>query len=157
MRLKIGVTIVILAGLSFVAVSKEQDNAEKPYDLVLNEDRITFHNSEELMQRHVPLLVRDLGVRELHRQGFKAALTLILDGKEYEFKIRGGMAGSGRDRIIPKTSWATVVNLGRYDVAKTALSAGKHTIAVRDNFVKSNTLTIFITKIPDNKELKATR
>ena len=56
------------------------------------------------------------------------------------------MVGSGPMKIIPKTSWGTAVDLSRYDVPKTALLPGKHTVAVRNKHAASNTLTVFIEK-----------
>jgi len=138
---------MLSASLSLVATAKDQHKAEKPYDLVLKETRITFDNTEELMQLKMPLLVRDLGVREVGHIDFRTGLSLVWDGKEYEFNMRTGITGTGPSKILPRTTWGTWVNLARYDVPKSALGAGKHTIAVRDKFAESNTLILFIENV----------
>jgi len=52
--------------------------------------------------------------------------------------------GTGPLKIRPISAWGTKVALSRYDIPRSALAPGKHTIAVRDKFAESNTLTLFI-------------
>lgn len=130
--------------LALTAAAEEQKAEEKPYDLVLVEHRVTFPNGDELMNRDVDLLVRDLGIKDLLCFEFTTGLSLVWDGKAYDFKMRGGMGGSGPMRIKPKSTWGTSVRLRRYDIPPSALTKGKHTIAVRDGFAESNTITVFI-------------
>lgn len=137
---------MVVAGVVTLADPVGKKGVAKPYDLVLTEAWVVFPSAEELMQRKLPLLVRDLGVRELICLDFTTGLVVVWDGKEYGFRMRSGGGSTGPLKIRSRSAWGTKVALSRYDIPKSALAPGKHTVAVRDKFAKSNTLTLFIGK-----------
>lgn len=147
--------ILLLAIASASATPEKRNVSEQPYDIVLAEERVAFTTTEEMMTRHMRLLVRDLGVRQLDCTAFITGLSVVWDGKEYGFNARNGMGWSGPRTIIPKTTWGTVIDLSRYDILETALTVGKHTVAVRDAFAQLNAITIIIEEKAANKASEA--
>jgi len=70
-------------------------------------------------------------------------LSGVWDGKEHKRdpKDIGVWDGHG---IAPKTALRTRFSLSEYLVPAGALTAGRHTIALKVAFAESNTLTVFI-------------
>ena len=150
MRVLIGSVVVVLAAYSLKAAPPPPVGDDKPYDLVLCEDGVVFQSAEELSKRDLPLLVRDLGVKELDCFKFQTNLRIVWDGKQYGYEIGKGTGGTGPRKILPKTTWSTVARLSRYKIPREALNPGRHTISVQDDNAQSNTLTIFIGDKTDN-------
>jgi hypothetical protein len=73
-------------------------------------------------------------------------LSVVWDGKEYRRDPKHIGSWNGPWEIMPKTAWRTGFSLSEYLVPVEVLTAGRHTIALKDAAAESNTLTVFIEK-----------
>jgi hypothetical protein len=77
---------------------------------------------------------------------FGRGLSVVWDDKEYKRDPKQIGVWNGPGEIIPKGAWRTRFSLSEYLVPAGVLTAGRHTIALKDASVESNTLTVFIEK-----------
>ena len=134
--------MLLLAFLPVLHVSAEAPKSGlRPYDLIVIDNRVVFDKPESISMR---IVIRDLGVRKMIAAGLYWGLALVWDGKEYKRAPEHIGNWNGPMEIIPKTAWRTGFSLSEYLVPAEALTTGRHTIALRDAFSESNTLTVFI-------------
>jgi hypothetical protein len=92
------------------------------------------------------MVIRDLGVKKMIAPDLFWGLSVVWDGKEYKRDPKWIGDWNGQSEIIPKTAWSTTFSLSEYLVPSKVLTPGRHTVALKDAFAKSNTLTVFIEK-----------
>jgi len=112
-----------------------------PYEVVLVGEKVVFDKAEKVSSEG---MIRDLGVREpISAQATYFGFSVIWDGKEYKRKPFHG-PWNGPDVLFPKAAMPLSVSLKDFPVPAQALMPGRHTIAVKDAFAESNTITVFI-------------
>jgi len=137
-------TLLVFLGVisPLVCISSDAPaKAARPYELVVIDDRVTFDKTEDVS---IQVVIRDLGVKKMVAPDLWWGLSVVWDGKEYERDPKYKGAWNGPREIMPKTAWRTSFSLSEYRVPTAALTAGRHTIALKDAFSESNTLTVFI-------------
>ncbi len=118
-----------------------QTTSSLPYEVVLDAEGVVF---EKVEVANINLTVRDLGVRKMIAPDLFWGLTMVWDGKAYQRDPKYVGNWNGPWEILPRTAWKAVCSPTEYLLPKEVLSPGRHTIALRDAFAESNTLTIFI-------------
>ena len=121
-----------------LAMPAAQRRAPAPYEIVLEGDKVVFENAETISSQ---IVVRDLGVKKMIAPYLYWGLSIVWDGKEYKRDPKRIGNWNGPMEIIPKTAWRTGFSLSEYLVPVEALTAGRHTIALRDASSESNALT----------------
>ena len=113
------------------------------YEIVLDEEPFVFDKAESVS---IQINIRNLEMRKLIAPDLYWGLSVLWDGKEYKRdpKHTGRWKWNGPVEIIPKTAWRTGFSLSEYLVPAEVLTAGRHTIALKDAFAESNTLTVVI-------------
>jgi len=119
---------------------KQTDKKPAPYEIVLDGDNVEFNKDETVSSQ---IVIRDLGVKKMIAPDLYWGLSVVWDGKEY-WPDRKRRAWNGPWEIAPKTAWRTGCSLSEYLVPTEVLTAGRHTIALKDASAESNTLTVFI-------------
>ncbi len=114
-----------------------------PYEIVLDGQRVVFDKAESVS---IQITVRNLGMKKLIAPDLYWGLSVVWDGKEYKRNHKHSVLWDGHAEIMPKTAWRTTFSLSEYLVPAEAWTAGRHSIALRDAFAESNTLTVFIEK-----------
>src|SRR5438876_9874695 len=114
-----------------------------PYEIVLDGQRVVFDKAQSVS---IQITVRNLGMKKLIAPDLYWGLSVVWDGKEYKRNPKHSVLWDGHAEIMPKTAWRTTFSLSEYLVPAEAWTAGRHSIALRDAFAESNTLTVFIEK-----------
>jgi hypothetical protein len=114
-----------------------------PYEIVLDGEHVMFVNPESVS---IQITMRDLGVKKMIAPDLYWGLSVLWDGKEYKRDPKYIGSWNGPWEILPRTAWRTGFSLSEYLVPAKALTAGRHTIALKDAFAESNTLTVFLEK-----------
>jgi len=143
-------------GLKYKQTTDERDVAIKkakvwlaknplpaPYEIVLHGERVVFDKAESVS---IQITIRNLGMRKLIAPDLYWGVSVIWDGKEYKRdpKHTGRWKWNGPGEVSPKTAWRTGFSLSEYLVPAEVLTAEPHTVALKDAFAESNTLTVFI-------------
>ncbi len=134
--------VLLLLPMSF-AVSGATDKSAVAYEIVLEGDKVVFDNAETVSSQ---IVIRDLGVKKMIAPELYWGLSVVWDDKEYKRDPKHTSSWNGPGEIIPKTAWRTGVSLSEYLVPAQALTAGRHTLALKSASGESNTLTVFIEK-----------
>ncbi len=124
-------------GKSVSAIKPEHS----PYEIVLGGEKVVFDKAETVSS---PIVIRDLGVKKMIAPDLYWGLSVVWDGKEYKRDPKHIGMWNGPWEIMPKTAWRTIFSLSEYLVPAEVLTVGRHTIALRDAFAESNTLTVSI-------------
>ena len=135
--LNIGLLLLSLASASFGNSSK----SAPPYEIVLDTEKVVFNEDDGIS---IQIVIRDLGTQKMIAPHLYWGLSVVWDAKEHKRDPNQRTAWNGPWEIIPKTAWRTAFSLSEYLVPAKALTAGRHTIALKDAFAESNTLTVFI-------------
>jgi HEAT repeat protein len=88
--------------------------------------------------------ITDLGVREWDAPTLYWGLKLVWDGKVYARTSEHMGAWGGPLGIARNSTWRTSISVTEYTVPAGALAPGKHTMAVQDDFARSNTIVVVI-------------
>jgi hypothetical protein len=138
---------VVLPGQMFAA----ETNA-KPYEIMISvtDKQLTFAKPEDIV---LQAAVRDLGVKKMDAPSLWWGLSIVWDGKAYELDPKYKGVWNGPMEIISKTSWVFAFGVSEYRIPAERLAAGRHTVALKDAFAESNTLTIFIDPKQNAKSL----
>jgi len=115
-------------------------NPPLPYEIVLSGEKVVFDKAESVS---IQITIRNLGMKKLIAPDLYSGLSVVWDGKEYKLGVYS-WGGIGPYEIIPKGYWSRGFSLSDCLVPAEALTAGRHTIALKDAFAESNTLTVFI-------------
>jgi hypothetical protein len=126
-----------------LAVSGNLTGSPSPYEIVLEGENVVFDKAESVSMQ---IIVRNLGMKKLIAPELYWGLSVVWDGKEYKRDHKHIGTWNGHAEITPKTVWRTGFSLSEYLIPAEALTAGRHTMALRDAFTESNTLTVFIEK-----------
>ena len=135
-------------GRSFYAIPKKA-TPNKPeagdgrYEIVLVGQLVVFDKAESVSSQ---IIIRNLGMKKMIVPGLYWGLSVVWDGKEYKRDPKHIGPWNGPGEIISKGVLGTGFSLSEYLVPAEALTAGRHTIALKDAFAESNTLTVFIEK-----------
>ena len=135
-------------GPSFYAIPKQAtpnkpDAGDGRYEIVLVGEHVVFDKAESVSSQ---IIIRNLGVKKMIVPGLYWGLSVVWDGKEYKRDPKHIGVWNGPGEIIPKGVLGTGFSLSEYLVPAEALTAGRHTIAMKDAFAESNTLKVFIEK-----------
>ncbi len=130
-----------------LAVSGNRTGSPAPYEIVLKGENVVYENAESVS---IQIIVRNLGMKTLIAPDLYWGLSVLWDGKEYKRDPKHMLLWDGHAEILPKTALRTRFSLSEYLVPAEALTAGRHTIALKDAFAESNTLTVFIE--PKNRQ-----
>ena len=133
-------SIIAFILLLALAMSGDATGASAPYEIVLEGETVVFDKAETVSCR---MVIRDLGVKKVIAPDLYWGLSVVWDGKEYK-RDPNKRAWNGPWEIIPKTAWGTGFSLSEYLVPTEVLTAEPHTVALKDAFAESNTLTVFI-------------
>lgn len=87
---------------------------------------------------------RNLGEIDMTRPDLMFALTVIWDGKEYKGTHELELGFTGSPEFPPKATCRFTLPLLHYGIPSEALASGRHTIAVKEAEMESNTLTVFV-------------
>jgi len=133
-------------GTSFYTIPKKgtsnkPDAGDSRYEIVLEGETVVFDRAESVS---IQITIRNLGMKNLHAPDLYWGLSVVWDGKEYKRDPKYIGAWNGIGEIIPKGWLRTGFSLSDYLVPTDVLTAGRHTIALKDAFAESNTLTVFI-------------
>lgn len=141
--MKITVFIALVLLPLALAQSGSPAGSPSPYEIVLDGDQVVFDKADAVSSQ---IVIRDLGVKEMVAPDLYWGLSVVWDGREYKRDPKHATAWNGPGKIIPKSSWRTGFSLSEYLVPAEFLTAGRHTIALKDAFALSNTLTVFVEK-----------
>ena len=140
-KMKTSLIIAFLLVPLALVLSGSPTGSPAPYEIVLVGEKVVFDKAETVSSQ---LVIRDLGMKELIAPTLLRELSVIWDGKSYK---REGMGPwNGPREIFPKTALRERISLSDFRVPAEALTAGRHTIAIKDAVTDSNTLTVFIEK-----------
>src|ERR1044071_7037253 len=116
-----------------------------PYEIVLDGEHIEFDKPESVW---LPITVRNLGTKKLFVPDLYWGLSVVWDGTAYKRNpaYMGSWNGLADLYPFPKGFWRSGFSLSEYLVPMDLLTAGRHTIALRDASAESNTQTIFVEK-----------
>jgi hypothetical protein len=128
---------------SALVISGNPTRSSSPYEIVLEGEKVVFDKAESVS---IQITVRDLGVKKMIAPDLYWGLSVVWDGREYKRDPKYIGNWNGPWEIIPKTAWRTGFSLSEYLVPVEVLTAGGHTIALKDASAESNTLTVFIEK-----------
>ena len=112
-----------------------------PYEIVLNGENVVFDKAESVSSR---IIIRNLGLKKMLAPDLYWGLAVVWDGKEYKRDPKRIGMWDGHGEIFPKGVFSTGFSLSEYLVPTEVLTAGGHTIALKDASAESNTLTVFI-------------
>ena len=118
----------------------QPDAGDAKYEIVLNGEEVVFEKAESVA---IWIAIRNLGTKKLIALDLISGLSVVWDGKEYKC---AKFSWNGPYEIIPKGYLRTGFSLSDCLVPAEVLTAGRHTIALKDAFAESNTLTVFIEK-----------
>lgn len=140
-NLKTALTIAFLLLPLMFALSGAERKSPVPYEIVLEGEKVRFENAEPVSSQ---IVIRDLGVKKMIAPDLYWGLSVVWDGKEHKRDPKHVGHWNGPWEIIPRTAWRTGFSLSEYLVPAQALTAGRHTIALKDASAQSNTLTVFV-------------
>jgi hypothetical protein len=152
-KIKTVALIICLLALTLCGRSANPSTTSAPYELVLNSELLVFEQGDLLS---LNLSVRNLAKDNLDPHALLAGLTVVWDGTEYKPAAKTDKPADGHqlpaiyaedalDWIGPKS--VTTLGLkvpGTYAIPVPALTAGRHTVAVKDAVAASNALTVLI-------------
>jgi hypothetical protein len=140
-NMKTTLTIAFLLLPLALAISGNPAGSPPPYEIVLDGERVVFDKAESVSSQFV---IRDLGVKKMLAPDLYWGLSVVWDGKEFKRDPKQIGFWNGPVEIMPRTAWRGGFSLSEYLVPAEALTVGRHTIALKDDFAESNTLTVFI-------------
>lgn len=111
------------------------------FEIIAESEQIVFDAAAEVSAQ---LLVRNLDERSLAAPELFWGLTIVWDGIEYRRDPKYIGNWNGAAEILPQTSWRTSVSISEYQIPPDALTAGRHTMALKGAAATSNTLSYFI-------------
>ena len=135
--------IAFMLMLAATAMTGSPTRSTSSYEMVLEGENIVFGKAEAVSSR---IVIRNLGVEKMIAPDLYWRLLVVWDGKEYRRDIKQTGTWNGPGEIMPKTTWSTEFSLSEYLVPAEALSAGRHTVVLKDGEATSNILTVFVGK-----------
>ena len=126
-----------------------------PYEIVLDDEHIVFDKAESVS---VQITIRNLETKKLFVPDLYWGLSVVWDGKAYKRNPEYMRAWNGPADLypFPKGLWRSMFSLSEYLVPVDLLTAGRHTIALKDASAESNTQTIFIEKASADQPARET-
>ena len=138
-------TILLLAAFSLVkSTSPAADVVQKSsssLELVLIDDHVVFSTATNISME---MIFRNVGEEKMKPYDLLLGLSVVWDGKEYGRDPKQYVAYNGLLEFGPKSGWRNRVFLSDFLIPRKVLTAGRHTVAVRDASSESNILTVFI-------------
>ncbi len=118
-----------------------------PYEIVLIGEKVVFDKAEKISTE---ITLRDLGVRkEISAPGTYFGFMVVWDGKAYKRNPISRGPWNGAQHLFPKAAVRLEILLKDFPVPAEALIEGRHSMALKDAFAESNTITVFIEKSSD--------
>ena len=138
-------TILLLAAVIFVkSTSPAADVVQKApssLELVLIDDHVVFSTATNISME---MIFRNVGEEKMKPYDLLLGLSVVWDGKEYRRDPKRYITYNGSLEFGPKLGWRNRVSLSDFLIPPKVLTAGRHTVAVRDASSESNILTVFI-------------
>ena len=138
-------TILLLASfIFFKSTSPAADVVQKApssLELVLIDEHVVFSTATKISME---MIFRNVGEEKMKPYDLLLGLSVVWDGGEYKRDPRHIGPWNGPWEITPKTAWRNRISLSDFLIPPKVLTAGRHTVAVRDASSESNILTVFI-------------
>ena len=138
-NMKATLTIAFIFLSLALAISQTSKDTSAQYEIVLDGDKVVIDRDTAIAFR-----IRNLSEKKIISPELVWGLSVVWDGRNYKRdpKYIGSWNGSGE--ILPKSAMFTCFGLSEYLIPAKALTSGRHTIALKDAFTKSNTLVVFV-------------